>query len=89
MSKIYDNAKPVTLEAVRDLYPGCLIEAYFDDSEKPVNYIVVERPDPHASHWDIKVIREDAWLHALRRESFKVRNLNTDRWTKLGIVRTS
>lgn len=85
MSNLYDNAKPVTLKAVRSLYPGCRLEAYFTDSETPTNYIVVERPDAHATHWDIRVIPEDAWKNpkALREHS-RFNTLNTDRWTLLG-----
>lgn len=85
MSIIYDNAKPVTLKAVRNLYPGCLLETYFNDTETPFRYIVVERPDPHASHWDIRVIPEDAWLNPKAKKA-KIDTLNTDRWTLLGAV---
>lgn len=85
MSKIYDDAKPVTLKAVRALFPGCLLEAYFDDDETPEKYVVIERPDAHASHWDIKVIRADAWKNP-RAKKTKVDDLNTDRWTLLGTV---
>jgi hypothetical protein len=85
MSKLYDNAKTVTLKAVRALYPGCRIEAYFVDEETPTNYIVVERPDAHASVWDVKVVPEEAWKNPkARREYAHPSSLNTDRWTLLG-----
>lgn len=85
MSTIYDNAKPVTLKAVRALYPGCRLEAYFEDTETPINYIVIERPDAHATHWDIQVIPEDAWKNPKApRTRMRFYALNTDRWTLLG-----
>jgi hypothetical protein len=85
MSKIYNDAKTVTLKAVRSLYPGCLIEAYFDDRETPFNYIVIEKPDAHATRWDIKVIPADVWKNPKPRFA-RASTLNTDRWTLIGEV---
>lgn len=82
----YDNTKPVTVKAARALYPGCLLEAYFNDCAEPIKYIVVERPDAHAGVWDIKVIPEEAWLNTKRGRHLKVNTLNTDRWTLIGVA---
>ena len=84
VSDRYYYAKRATLKEVRALYPGCVLEAYFIDSEEPERVLVLSRPDAHADHWDINVIYESAWHSKKRQHVNTPRMLNTDKWTLLG-----
>lgn len=84
VSAAYANAKRATVKMARALYPGCVIEAYFSDSETPERCLVVERPDAHAGIYDVKVLQESSWHSKKRDYTNTPRCLNTDKWILLG-----
>lgn len=84
VSEVYQKAKRATVKMARALYPGCVIEAYFSDSETPERCLVVGRPDAHAGIYDIKVLKESSWNSKARNHTNTPRYLNTDKWILLG-----
>lgn len=84
MSKIYDDAKTVTLKQIRALKVGDLIKAFYTDTEEPVLHLVT-------SQWgnsktgvlrDIDTVPLSAFGH--RSSDVRgCRSLNTDKWVRV------
>ena len=84
MSKIYDDAKEVTLKQIRELKVGDIIKAFYTDTEEPVLHFVT-------SQWGNSktgVLRDidTVPLSAFGQRSSDVRgcrSLNTDKWVRV------